>query len=363
MQIDAATWFDNQTDLFVRNICDLARIPSVSVKTENPEMPFGPECRKVLDACLDLGKSMGFESFNHENYCGTLLWRGEKRSEIGFFGHADVVPAGEGWHYPPFEPTVENGLVIGRGVSDNKGSLLAALYALRYLKETGYQPRHSMRFFFGCSEETTMEDIEYYTSHYEEPVFSLVADCRFPGAYGEKGLLELDAERVCASGVLASFRSGVLDRAAASLMEDCVAFFGDYYGRSLNIEYSDPESGRLTHVGGMASYQDGVFHQNINIRYSVTAMYEELVERIREIMSVRGFEITRVHHSGPNYVDPQLPVIQKLAEISNRILGTDLKPVVIGGGTYARKLKRAIAFGMGMPVRRMSFGNTRGGAH
>lgn len=265
-----------------------------------------------------------------------------------------------------------------------------------------------------------------------------MADYRFPGAYGEKGLLELDAECRRESTVLASFQSGimsnavpahaeallrlpefsstarqaltdsgasvekgtedglwkvsaegipahaafpegsesaevklarillesgVLDQAAASLMEDCVAFFGDYYGEGLNIAYSDPESGKLTHVGGMASYQDGVFHQNINIRYSVTAKYEELVERIRETMGARGFNVTRVHHSGPNYVDPQLPVIQKLAEISNRVLGTDLKPVVIGGGTYARKLKRAISFGMGMPVRRMPFGNTRGGAH
>lgn len=279
-----------------------------------------------------------------------------------------------------------------------------------------------------------MEDIAYYTAHCEEPVFSLVPDCAFPAAYGEKGLLKLDAERRCESGVLVSFRSGimsnavpahaeallrlpagpdaleaaggavergpeeglwkvsaegiaahaatpegsesaevklaeillrsgVLDEAAASLMEACAAFFGDYYGAGLNIAHSDPEFGRLTHVGGVASYQDGVFRQNINIRYSVTARYEDLVERIRETMGARGFEITRVENNGPNYVDPSLPVVRKLTEISNRVLGTDARPVVMGGGTYARKLRQAIAFGMNPPARRMPFGSTRGDAH
>ena len=60
-------------------------------------MPFGQACLDALHAALDLGRSMGFETFNHENYCGTLLWKGESDTEIGFFGHADVVPAGNGW--------------------------------------------------------------------------------------------------------------------------------------------------------------------------------------------------------------------------------------------------------------------------
>lgn len=436
--VNTEEWFDQHTNELVEDIYMLVRIPSVSVKTEDPEMPYGPECRRVLDACLKLGESMGFTPFNHENYCGTLLWKGEMEEEIGFFGHADVVPAGEGWTYKPYEPTVENGLIMGRGVADNKGSVLAALYALRYLKENGYKPRHSMRIFFGCSEETNMEDLEYYVAHYKQPVFSVVADYRFPGAYGEKGLLELDAECREESRVLVSFASGVmsnavpahaeavlyvpenwketkqalkalgaeteegeeagtyrvsvegipahaafpegsesaevklagillkagvLDEGGKRLMTVCSELFEDYYGKGLGIEYSDAESGKLTHVGGMASYEKGVFRQNINIRYSVTADYETLIKQLKERLGQYRFEVTRIHHSGPSYIDPELPVIQKMTEIANRVLKTDLKPVVIGGGTYARKLDRAIAYGMGMPVRRMPFGKTRGGAH
>lgn len=129
-------WIEKHIDDMVQDICKLSEIPSVSVKTEDPDMPFGQACLDALHAALDLGKSMGFETFNHENYCGTLLWKGESDTEIGFFGHADVVPAGNGWTCcEPFKPVVKDGLLIGRGVSDNKGSFMTALYALKYLKE------------------------------------------------------------------------------------------------------------------------------------------------------------------------------------------------------------------------------------
>lgn len=435
---DPEKWFEEHQKELTEDICRLVRIPSVSVKTEDPQMPYGPECRRVLEVCLELGERMGFEAFNHENYCGTLLWRGKMESEIGIFGHADVVPAGEGWQYEPYEPAVENGLIIGRGAADNKGSFLTALYALWYLKEQGFQPLHSIRFFIGCSEETGMEDLEYYVSHYKQPVFSLVADYRFPGAYGEKGMLEIDAEQEEKSKILVSFRAGVmsnavpayaeaviritgekgkwlqalrsagacveegleagtykistkgipahaafpegsesaevklagillesglLDEGARRLMESCVSLFGDYYGEGIGVPYSDPESGKLTHVGGMASYEAGVFRQNINIRYSVTADDTWLKKQIGETLSHYGFRVTHIHHSGPSYVDPTRPVIRKLREVSNRILGIELDLIVIGGGTYARKLNCAVAYGMGLPVRRMPFGKTRGGAH
>ena len=459
IKIDAGKWFDEHEKELREDLRALVRIPSISVKTDDPKMPYGKACKEVLDACLALGARMGFMPYNHENYCGTVLWKGEVPEEIGFFGHADVVPAGEGWSYEPFEMTeLPDGILVGRGVSDNKGSFLTALYALRCLKENGYKPKHSMRFFFGCSEETTMEDLEYYAAHYPQPVFSLIADYRFPGTYGEKGLLEVDAECRKTSEVLRSFsagvmsnavpahaeavifikehaeeiterfkklgaevmpletemaademqekaedrqemqtegrllrvstdgipahaafpegsesaevkladillRSEVLDEGGRKLMEAVTHFFRDYYGAGLNIAYEDKESGKLTHVGGIASYRDGIFRQNINIRYSVTADRSDLVERLTKEMKLHGFTVTGVRGSNPCYVDPSLPPIQKLAEIANRILGTDLKPIVIGGGTYARKLKNAIAYGMGMPVRRMPFGKTRGGAH
>jgi succinyl-diaminopimelate desuccinylase len=63
----------------------------------------------------------------------TNLWsrRGTTEPVFCFAGHTDVVPAGnlELWHTPPFEPTIIDGMLFGRGASDMKGSLAAMLIA------------------------------------------------------------------------------------------------------------------------------------------------------------------------------------------------------------------------------------------
>lgn len=49
---------------------------------------------------------------------------------LGFLGHADVVPVGEGWAYPPFAGVIEEGAVWGRGAVDMKGGIACFLAAV-----------------------------------------------------------------------------------------------------------------------------------------------------------------------------------------------------------------------------------------
>lgn len=68
--------------------------------------------------------------------------RGNTEPLFVFAGHTDVVPPGplEKWHTPPFEPTVRDGLLYGRGSADMKGSLAAMLVACeRFITQT---PNH-----------------------------------------------------------------------------------------------------------------------------------------------------------------------------------------------------------------------------
>lgn len=57
--------------------------------------------------------------------------RGEQGPLLVFAGHTDVVPTGpcDKWEFPPFEPTVRDGVLYGRGSADMKGSLAAMLVA------------------------------------------------------------------------------------------------------------------------------------------------------------------------------------------------------------------------------------------
>jgi acetylornithine deacetylase len=71
---------------------------------------------------------------------GTLPGAGEGPSLI-LNGHVDVVPPGaeELWSHPPFGGVVERGRIYGRGAVDMKGPLLAGLYAMIALHESGVE--------------------------------------------------------------------------------------------------------------------------------------------------------------------------------------------------------------------------------
>lgn len=64
----------------------------------------------------------------------TNLWarRGTEKPLFCFAGHTDVVPTGpeENWTYPPFEPTVSDGMLFGRGTADMKSGIAAFMIAL-----------------------------------------------------------------------------------------------------------------------------------------------------------------------------------------------------------------------------------------
>jgi succinyl-diaminopimelate desuccinylase len=62
--------------------------------------------------------------------------RGEGSPHFGFAGHLDVVPPGEGWSDDPFDATLEDGLLIGRGANDMKSAIAAYVAALSRIGDT-----------------------------------------------------------------------------------------------------------------------------------------------------------------------------------------------------------------------------------
>ena len=141
-------WVDANTTDMVKTLVKLVNIRSVSdVSKGTPDAPYGVGCKKVLDEATSISKSMDFETVNHENHCASVVWKGEMDEEIGLFGHLDVVPEGPGWTFEPYNATVTDDIVIGRGAWDNKGPTVASLYAIKYLKDSGIKLKHTVRLF------------------------------------------------------------------------------------------------------------------------------------------------------------------------------------------------------------------------
>ncbi|MGN1357711.1 MAG: succinyl-diaminopimelate desuccinylase [Succinivibrionaceae bacterium] len=100
----------------------LISIPSVS--------PQDGGCQPYIRSLLE---QEGFvtEDFTFDDTVNSLITYGKEGPIFCFAGHVDVVPPGElnAWKYPPFQPTIEDGMLYGRGAADMKGSDAAFILA------------------------------------------------------------------------------------------------------------------------------------------------------------------------------------------------------------------------------------------
>lgn len=184
------TFIENHTEQMLDSIAKLIKIPSVMGNAEE-NAPFGKPCADALKAALEIAEGMGFSVKNFDNYVGTAEYIPEGAEGVGLavLCHLDVVPSGSGWTYPPFECTRSGDIIIGRGVIDDKGPAMAALYALYAVKEQKIPLKKGIRIIFGTNEENGSADLEYYEKceAYPEKVFT--PDGSFPVINIEKGML------------------------------------------------------------------------------------------------------------------------------------------------------------------------------
>lgn len=178
---------------FLEDVGRLVAIPSVrDMETASAKAPFGKEIRKAFDAFMEIAQRMGFTVRDFDGYALDAQI-GEGDDYIGVLGHLDVVEAGERslWNSDPFVMRQENGMLYGRGVNDDKGPLLAALYAAARIKKEKRKLHHPIRIIAGGAEETTWECMEHYFKHAVQPVCGFSPDGNFPIVNGEKGILQV----------------------------------------------------------------------------------------------------------------------------------------------------------------------------
>ncbi len=139
---------------FLDELASLVRIPSVSAKPEHRadiDRCAARWCELLLAAGADEARVMPSE--------GNPLVYAEKRVDpsrptVLVYAHYDVMPPEplDLWRTPPFELTVADGRVWGRGTDDDKGQALIQIKAFEYLVREGLL-RHNVKFIFEGEEE------------------------------------------------------------------------------------------------------------------------------------------------------------------------------------------------------------------
>lgn len=176
---------DSYRDAIRADLKKWIAVPSVLAPAEEGA-PFGKEGKRMLDLALETARSYGFETREFDGYCGDVTLC-EGKQTMGMLCHLDVVPVGDGWTKDPWGGEETDGKIYGRGTTDDKGPALAALYAMRAVKEAGIPMEDGVRLILGCDEETGMTDMRHYRSVTAPVDYGFSPDADFPVINIEKG--------------------------------------------------------------------------------------------------------------------------------------------------------------------------------
>lgn len=440
--MDYIKFIEENRDLQIKTLQDLVSINSVQsspVTTSEGEIfPFGQGVQDAFACLLKKAEELGFSTKNIDNYGGHIDFgpEGENVCTVGILGHLDVVPEGGGWTFDPYGGAVEDGFIYGRGTQDDKGPVVAALFAMKALKDAGYQPSKRIRLILGLDEETGWKGMEYYFQKEPKPDFGFTPDGDFPVINGEKGNVTYEiakklpksqggltlrslsggsaanmvAERARAvvnaadpeiykqiKELAAAYREetgchlqtrgvgksleitaagrsahGATPEAGLSAISIIMEFLGrlnfsvdevnvfldfynscvgfDHNGGALGCGFSDNVSGRLTVNPGLIKGEQEAVTLTVNIRYPVSCTEEQVYEAILPSVDQYGMGIIRGRKQAPIYMEPGSPMIRTLMEVYQEHTGdTESKPMVIGGGTYAKAAENVVAFGALFP--------------
>lgn len=425
-------WYEEakkrQSEL-IADLQKLIQIPSVldeSLATK--EYPFGPEPYKALSWILEQGREEGMIVKDVHHIAGHIEM-GEGEELLGILGHVDVVPVGKGWTYPPFEGTVVDNKLYGRGAIDDKGPTMAAWLAMKMVKDSGIKLDKRVRLIIGTDEESGFRCVKRYFEEEEMPNIGFAPDADFPIINAEKGIsvLRFSLLKVQGNEELLSFKSGertnmvpdlakavvrlnqrniqtefndfldehqlvgsyevilneihlVIEGKSAHAMEpnegvnaavflskflnmyikssgskgflDFIvqAFWEDTRGNSIGLAFSDEMSGETTLNAGIVSF-DGTAggFVDVSLRYSVSYPFDEKVTSCQHKLQNFKIAVDIISNSPPHFVDVSEELIQSLIRVYERQTGEPATLLAIGGGTYARVLKKGVAFGMLFP--------------
>jgi succinyl-diaminopimelate desuccinylase len=157
-------YLESKTDETIKTLDELVRFQT--------HVPPGDNYEKALDYAAARLENLGFEVekinmsrelFEKKNPRLThLLGDRVNLSVIKNVGakktllintHLDVVPASENWSFPPFECTVKDGRIFGRGVADSKGGPAALFTVLSAMEELDIKPKYNLNIALTTDEE------------------------------------------------------------------------------------------------------------------------------------------------------------------------------------------------------------------
>jgi succinyl-diaminopimelate desuccinylase len=330
-------------DEIVEVVCELVR--------QNTVNPPGNEylCKEIVTRCME---KLGMEISYYEKEPGrtNVVGRiGSGAKSIGFVSHMDVVPPGEidQWQTPPFEPTIRDGRIYGRGTLDDKGS-----FACAYSASKAFIAEHPN--FDGEIYLIAAADEELGS---QLGIIYLVEECgvKFDVAiipdggrmdlsiYGEKGILwvEITSRGIQAHGSTPELGRNAIIPLAELIVEMKTLDLGTQYDRAFDgwtMNVGTIESGSSTNTVPASARATIDFRLPKGItKADVLGKIEEKIAAVKGRSPDADLSVKVIHETEPHLSDKNSIIVRSFDAAAQR-LGLPMKYETFGGNTVAKNL-------------------------
>ena len=263
--------------------------------------PEDAGCQQLM---ADMLEPLGFtiESMVFEDTTNMWARKGESGPVFCFAGHTDVVPSGpeELWDTPPFEATVVDDYLHGRGAADMKGSLAAMLLATKAFVEKHPDHKGSIAFLITSDEEGpfingTTRVVDTLEARNEKITWCLVGE---PSSTAQVGDVVKNGRRGSLTGdlVVKGIQGHVayphLAKNPVHLAAPALAELANSHWDNGN-EFFPPTSFQISNINGgtgAGNVIPGELKVCFNFRFSTEVTDQQLIDRVTTILDSHELE-------------------------------------------------------------------------
>jgi succinyl-diaminopimelate desuccinylase len=268
---------------------------------------------------------------------------------FAFAGHTDVVPVGieSQWKTKPFEPTIIDGMLYGRGAADMKGSLASMLVATEHFVTE--HPNHpgTIGFLITSDEEGpaingTVKVVEYLQKNNQKVDYCLVGEPSSTDTLGDvikngrRGSLNAFLTIKGKQGHIAypQLANNPIHLAVPALHALCNEAWdsGNEYFPATSFQFSNIHSGT-----GVTNVIPGEVEVVFNFRYSTETTFEQIKDRVLQILDEHRLDYDiEWQHSGLPFLTPRGALVNACVDAIRDINGIEAELSTSGGTSDGR---------------------------